>query len=120
MGHSKSSGEGHRLSVEYLETTALTPHPKNARRHGTKQITKLAASIREFGFIGTIVIDEKGTILAGHARHAAAFQLKLKLVPCLRLTHLSPEQKLAFALAATNWGTCRTLITRRFVPSSWS
>jgi len=88
-----------RLVLEHLSTTSLTPNPKNARRHGSKQIAKLSSSIRNFGFNGAIVIDENNVILAGHARHEAALRLGLEQVPCLRLRHLSPDQKKAFTIA---------------------
>ena len=74
-------------------------NPKNSRRHGSKQIAKLSSSIRNFGFNGAIVIDENNVILAGHARHEASLRLGLEQVPCLRLRHLSPDQKKAFAIA---------------------
>ena len=93
-----------RLAVEYVATTSLAPNPKNARRHNSKQIAKLISSIRNFGFNGPIVIDENGEILAGHARYEAALRLGLKQVPCVRLTHLSPDQKKAFAIADNKIG----------------
>ena len=46
-----------------------------------------------------VLIDEAGTILAGHGRVAAATLLDLTTVPCLQLTHLSEAQKRAYVLA---------------------
>lgn len=97
-----------RLTIEHLAPSALTPNPKNARKHTTKQITKLAAAITEFGFNGPIVIDEGSRILCGHARHAAAQTLRLEEVPCLRLTHLTAAQKTAFAIADNKLGDLST------------
>ena len=54
---------------------SLKPHPKNARTHSKKQLKQLARSIEKFGFVQAIVVDEHGTILAGHAREAAARML---------------------------------------------
>lgn len=93
-----------RLAVEYLETTSLTPNPKNARRHNPKQIAKLSSSIRNFGFNGPIAIDENNEILAGHARYEAAVLLGIERVPCVRLTHLSRDRKKAFAIADNKIG----------------
>jgi len=87
------------LRIEYLATSALTPDPANARRHKSKQITKLAAIMSELGFSSPIVIDETGRVLAGHARLLAAKLLGMLTVPCIRLTYLSPAQKKALALA---------------------
>ena len=77
------------------------PHPvaPNARTHSTKQIRQIADSIRQFGFTVPVLIDEAGTILAGHGRVAAATLLGLPTVPCLPLTHLSDAQKRAYVLA---------------------
>ncbi len=87
------------LRVEFLPVASLVPNPSNARKHGAKQLTKLAATIKAFGFNVPIVIDEAGIILAGHGRWAAARQINLPTVPCIRLTHLSLTQKIAFAIA---------------------
>jgi len=77
----------------------LKPNPKNARTHSRRKINDLANTIRAVGFIGVIVIDEKGMILAGHARYAAAKILGLTRVPTLCVHGLSDELLRAFVLA---------------------
>ena len=77
----------------------LTPWARNARTHSKKQIRQIAASIRQFGFTTPVLIDEAGTILAGHGRVAAATLLDLPAVPCLQIEHLSEAQKRAYVLA---------------------
>jgi hypothetical protein len=77
----------------------LRPNPKNARTHSRRKINDLANTIRAVGFIGVIVIDEKGMILAGHARYAAAKILGLTCVPTLCVSGLSDELLRAFVLA---------------------
>jgi DNA modification methylase len=78
---------------------ALTPWANNARTHSPKQIRQIADSIETFGFTNPVLIDEAGTILAGHGRVAAARQLGIAKVPCLRLDHMSAEEKRAYVLA---------------------
>ena len=85
--------------ITHCPPTTLTPWPRNARTHSKKQIRQIAASIRQFGFTTPVLIDEAGTILAGHGRVAAAKFLSLPTVPCLPLTHLSEAQKRAYVLA---------------------
>ena len=51
------------------------------------------------GFIGVVVVDETGMILAGHARHAAAKLLGMKAIPTICVTGLSDELVRAFVLA---------------------
>jgi len=92
------------LTIEYLSLTAVTPDPDNARRHPTKQIVKLANSIREFGFTVPVIIDEANKLIAGHGRLEAAQYLGLAAVPCVRVEHLSPPQKKALALADNKIG----------------
>jgi DNA modification methylase len=85
--------------IEHLPLADLKPNPRNARRHPTKQLHQLAASIREFGFNSVVVIDEDGVILVGHGRVEAARLAGLATIPVLRVTHLSAEQKVGFSLA---------------------
>jgi DNA modification methylase len=77
----------------------LTPNPKNARTHSRRKIRDLAEVMRTVGFIGVIVIDASGMILAGHARYAAAKLLGLKTVPTICISDLSDELVRAFVLA---------------------
>ena len=59
----------------------------------------LEENINEFGFTNPLIVDETNTILAGHARWEAAKRLGLEYLPVVRLTHLSPAQKRAAAIA---------------------
>ena len=86
-------------AVEHLPTGAIRSNPRNARRHSRKQIEQLADSLRAFGFLCPVIIDEAEQLLAGHGRLVAAKSLGLATVPCLRVQHLTPEAKRAFALA---------------------
>lgn len=87
------------LAVEYLETAKLIPYLNNARTHSDKQITQIAASIREFGFTNPILIDRLNTIIAGHGRLMAAKKLELESVPVIRIEHLTKAQQKAYVLA---------------------
>ena len=86
-------------TIEWIETTALTPNRRNARTHSTKQIGQIAASIKMFGFLVPIVVDEPRNIIAGHGRYAAAQKLGLDKVPVIAVSGLSPAKKRALALA---------------------
>lgn len=50
----------------------LAAYEKNSRTHSEAQIKQIEASIQEWGWTMPILIDEKGTVLAGHARLLAA------------------------------------------------
>ena len=90
---------GQCLALEYLAPALLIADPRNPRAHKPTQIAAIARSIQSFGFNVPIVADEEGQILAGHGRVAAALKLGLDSVPVVRIGHLSPAQRQAFAIA---------------------
>ena len=85
--------------IKLWKTEDLEPYARNARTHSDEQIEQIAASIKEFGFLNPILVDEKSTIIAGHGRLAAAKLLGLSQVPVIPLTHLTEPQKRAYILA---------------------
>lgn len=85
--------------VSLRSVDELKPNPKSARTHPKRKIKDLAKAIKTVGFIGVIVVDESGMILAGHARHAAAKLLGMKTVPTICVTGLSDELIRAFVIA---------------------
>ena len=87
------------LSIEYRAPDQLKPYPRNARTHSKKQIRQIADSVCQFGFTNPILIDRERMILAGHGRAEAARLLGLTSIPCIRIDHMSPEQKRAYILA---------------------
>ena len=87
------------LKIEYVATDDLIPYINNSRTHSESQIKQIAASIREFGFTNPILIDEAGTIIAGHGRVMAAQVLELDEVPTITLDGLSDAQRKAYVIA---------------------
>lgn len=77
----------------------LVPYARNARTHSAAQIDQIAASIREWGWTNPVLIDEAGTIIAGHGRVMAAQKLKIGEVPCIVASGWSEAQKRAYVLA---------------------
>ena len=63
------------LKVRYQNVDALKPYAGNARTHSDKQITQIAASIRNFGFNNPVLVDAENRIIAGHGRVEAARRL---------------------------------------------
>ncbi|MBN8995599.1 MAG: ParB N-terminal domain-containing protein [Rhizobiales bacterium] len=86
-------------NVELLPISGLRPWAKNARRHSRKQVRQIAGSIKRFGFTNPVLIDAENTILAGHGRVAAAEQLAMTEVPCLRIETMTREEKRAYVIA---------------------
>lgn len=85
--------------VVMLLTEKLVPYARNARIHGDKQVNQIAASIQQFGFTNPVLVDEHGSIVAGHGRVLAAKQLGRVFVPCIVLAGLTEEQVKAYRLA---------------------
>ncbi len=77
----------------------LVPYARNARTHSEAQVTRIAASIREFGFTNPVLVDGERGVIAGHGRLLAARMLGLAEVPTIELAHLTEAQKRAYVLA---------------------
>ncbi|WP_320177847.1 DNA methyltransferase [Roseovarius pacificus] len=88
-----------RTNIETIAIGDLTPWARNARTHSRKQVRQIADSIETFGFTNPVLIDEGRVILAGHGRVEAAKLLGWREVPCLRLDHMSADEKRAYVLA---------------------
>jgi len=82
-----------------VDVDKLVPYARNARTHSPEQILQLQASIREFGFVNPVLIDDKFNVLAGHGRIMAARAEGIKEVPCVFVGHLTEAQKRAYILA---------------------
>ncbi|MCP3849349.1 MAG: site-specific DNA-methyltransferase [Gammaproteobacteria bacterium] len=81
------------------KTADLIPYINNARTHSDEQVTQIAASIKEFGFINPVIVDGDNGIIAGHGRIMAAQKLGIEEVPTVEASHLSEAQKKAYILA---------------------
>jgi hypothetical protein len=85
--------------IEMVAVDTLKACKSNARTHSQYQIDQITRSIVRFGFLGPVLIDDANHIIAGHGRVEAAKRLGLDYVPVLRITHLSPTERKAYALA---------------------
>ena len=82
-----------------VSTHDLIPYARNSRTHSETQVAKIAASIREFGFLNPVIVDGKNGIIAGHGRVMAAQKLGLIDVPVIEAAHLTDAQKRAYVIA---------------------
>jgi DNA modification methylase len=95
----RSSGPNLHLKIIYRRIEELKPNPANPRRHTRRQIRQIGKSLKAFGFIVPVLIDDDGNIIAGHGRVLAAREGGIAEVPTLCLDHLTPEQARAFGIA---------------------
>ena len=77
----------------------LIPYARNSRTHSDAQVTKIAASIKEFGFLNPVIVDGQNGIIAGHGRVMAAKKLGLEEVPVIEASHLTDAQRRAYVIA---------------------
>ena len=88
------------LKIEYLPIKALKPYEKNTRKHQKKDVDNIARSIEKYGMCDAIGIwSDKNIIVEGHGRMLACKQLGMTEVPCVRLDHLTDEQRREYAIA---------------------
>ena len=85
--------------VERRPVGQLIPYARNARTHSDEQVSQIAASIREWGWTVPILVDEGGSIIAGHGRVLAAQRLGLAEVPVMVATGWTEAQRRAYVLA---------------------
>lgn len=88
------------MKIIELPLHSLRPYEKNARLHKEKDIETIIASIEDYGFNDPIGIwSDDNLIVEGHGRYMAAQELGLETVPCIRLDHLTDEERRAYAIA---------------------
>lgn len=86
-------------AIEQWPIEKLVAYAANARTHDERQIGLLAGSLVEYGWLVPCLVDDEGTLIAGHGRVLAAQRLGLKSVPVIRISHLTPAQRRAYRLA---------------------
>jgi len=85
--------------VERWEISRLVPYARNSRTHSDEQIGQIAASIKEWGWTTPVLVDEGGSIIAGHGRILAAQRLKMTEVPVMVAKGWSDAKKRAYIIA---------------------
>jgi DNA modification methylase len=95
---SEDASRGLTDKVAWVAIGDLKPFPENPRQHPEAQIARLMRSIEQV-WTNPILIDETGTILAGHGRWEAARRLGRADVPTLTIGGLSAAEKRAVVIA---------------------
>lgn len=97
-----------KTAKKFVKLSDLTPDPRNARKHNERNLDMIGKSLDDYGPARSIVIDEKGVILAGNgvveaARKRGMTRLKTVEVDDDEIIgvvkrNLTPKQKLELAL----------------------
>jgi DNA modification methylase len=91
------------MRTDTVAIGSVIPYARNPRRNGAA-VSKVAASLREFGWRQPIVVDEQMVVVAGHTRLEAARTLNMEEVPIHIAAGLTPEQIKAYRLADNRVG----------------
>ena len=88
------------MQIITLKIKDLTPYEQNAKLHPKKQIEEIKNSIKQFGFCDPVgVWGENNIIVEGHGRVIALEEMGETEVDCIRLDHLTDEERRAYTLA---------------------
>jgi ParB-like chromosome segregation protein Spo0J len=87
------------LQIEEWPVERLFLSHVNPRTHTAEQVTQIAESIREFGFVNPILIGSDGVVIAGEGRLRAAKAEGMRDIPVIVLGHLSETQRRALVIA---------------------
>ena len=86
------------LNIVYKKISELKRYEKNNKKHPEKQLEKIVASIKEYGFKNPVLVDKNNVIIAGHCRTLAAERLGMQEVPCIDCSDLNTKQVKALRL----------------------
>lgn len=68
------------MKVKSVKLSEIFPYYDNPRDN-TNAVEPTKESIKRFGFVKPILVDNAGVIIAGHTRYVAAYQLGMEFVP---------------------------------------
>lgn len=88
-----------KLNIEWMDIGTVRGYEQNAKKHPPKQIEQIANSLKEFGFLQPLVVDDQNVLVVGHGRLLGAQKLGLAQIPVMRAAHLTPQQIAAYRLA---------------------
>jgi hypothetical protein len=86
------------LKIEYIAVEDLKPYEKNNKKHEDFDVGEIAKSIDKYGMVDPIGIWKGNVIVEGHGRLLACKKLGIDTVPCIRLDHLTDEQRREYAI----------------------
>ena len=94
-------------TIQNLKIADLTPYPGNPRDNDGA-VPGVVASIRQYGFIGAIIVNKDKVIINGHTRVKAMKELGADTIPAIVVEHLTPEQERALRIADNKTGEVAT------------
>lgn len=80
------------MQIVQKKLADIVPYANNTKKHDETQIKNVAESIKKYGWVQPLVIDDDGTIVIGHCRALAAKKLGIEEVPCVVVSDLTEEE----------------------------
>lgn len=90
-----------------IDPRLLTPNENNVRIHGSETAI-LDQSVKEFGFLSVVTVNEDYVILSGHARAQAAINAGMNEIDVMVVEGLNDAQQKAFMMADNRIGELST------------
>ena len=88
------------MQMVKINIDELSPYENNAKKHTREQIEQIKNSIQAFGNIDPLgIAGEDNTIFVGNGRYLALKELGYKEAYCIRLDHLTEQERKAYAIA---------------------
>lgn len=87
------------MNIITVKLSELTAPEKNVRIHTEKQLKEYEKSVRMFGQIRPIVIDENKTILAGRGLYDTLNRMGMETAECYQYMDLTENQKKKLMIA---------------------
>lgn len=87
------------MKITVKKLSDLKPMEQNVRRHSQKQISEYARSLKMFGQVRPMVVDEEGMILVGNGLYEALKSLGEEKADCYVMTGMSEAEKKKLMLA---------------------
>jgi DNA modification methylase len=100
----KAVRASNRLVVQDLPIDQIKASGRQQRIHSEKQLSSLMGSMRRFGVVRPILIDDDDVVLDGHAVLEAARRSGMTTIPAIRVGGLSPVERRALMMALNRIG----------------
>lgn len=87
------------MNITVKKLSELRKPSRNIRRHSEKQLAEYVRSIKMFGQVKPIVVDEDGEIIAGNGLYEALLRMGAETCDCYVMTGLTAVQKKKLMMA---------------------
>lgn len=88
------------MQIIRVKLEDLTPYANNTKKHTPEQIEQIKNSIRAFGNNDPLgIAGDDNTVIVGNGRYMALRELGFEEAYCIRLDHLTEQERKAYAIA---------------------